>query len=187
VNTDRRYFENMYASDADPWGFETSWYERRKYDLTVAALPEARFRSAFEPGCSIGVLSRLLAARCDRLLSTDIIPSALEQARARLRPYPHVRLEHRAIPEQWPLDTFDLIVLSEIAYYFDAVTLRAVIDLALTSMADGATLIAVHWRGVTDYPLSGDATHDILDSHLRLTRAVHHREPQMNLDVWKKL
>ncbi len=31
------YFEAQYATDPDPWGFETAWYERRKYALTMAA------------------------------------------------------------------------------------------------------------------------------------------------------
>ena len=58
----RSYFDEMYRCDPDPWQFESSWYEQRKYELTVAALPERRYRSAFEPGCSVGVLSSLLAA-----------------------------------------------------------------------------------------------------------------------------
>ena len=36
-------------------------YEREKYDLTLAALPEARYASALEVGCSIGVLTHDLA------------------------------------------------------------------------------------------------------------------------------
>ena len=52
---DRDYFEGIYADGPDPWGFETSEYERRKYDLTLAALPRRRYARALEPGCSIGV------------------------------------------------------------------------------------------------------------------------------------
>ena len=81
VSTDRAYFDEMYRSDPDPWQFESSWYEERKYALTVAALPDRRYRSAFEPGCSVGVLSSLLAERCDHLLATDIVPGVLDRAR----------------------------------------------------------------------------------------------------------
>ena len=62
---DRDYFEGIYADGPDPWGFETSEYERRKYDLTLAALPRRRYARALEPGCSIGVLTADLARRCD--------------------------------------------------------------------------------------------------------------------------
>ena len=50
------YFDGMYADSPDPWGFTSRWYEGRKYAITVAMLPKARYREAFEPGCSIGVL-----------------------------------------------------------------------------------------------------------------------------------
>jgi len=63
------YFDAMYEAATDPWGFEDRWYEQRKYAISLALLPERRYRHAFEPGCSIGVLSGMLAGRCDRLLS----------------------------------------------------------------------------------------------------------------------
>jgi hypothetical protein len=100
TSTGRSYFEKMYRDSDDPWGFGTSPYEQRKYAVTVASLPRSRYRSAYEPGCSIGVLTELLATRCDRLLSSDIIPSALQQAEARLRRRSRVWLEERSIPEQ---------------------------------------------------------------------------------------
>ena len=81
TSTSRSYFEQMYRNHADPWGFESSLYEQRKYAVTVASLPRSRYCSAYEPGCSVGVLTELLATRCDRLLSSDIIPSALQTRR----------------------------------------------------------------------------------------------------------
>ena len=58
----------MYQAAADPWGFEDRWYEQRKYAVSLALFPAARYRSAFEPGCSIGVLTRMeqpgAATRC---------------------------------------------------------------------------------------------------------------------------
>ena len=29
------YFDQMYAESADPWGFTSRWYEKRKYALTA--------------------------------------------------------------------------------------------------------------------------------------------------------
>jgi len=55
------YFVRMYATDPDPWGFDSSWYEQRKYALTLAALPERRYERAVEPGCANGALTALLA------------------------------------------------------------------------------------------------------------------------------
>ena len=45
---DRDYFEDLYAESADPWGFETSDYERRKYERTLESLGGRRFRRALE-------------------------------------------------------------------------------------------------------------------------------------------
>lgn len=72
------YFAKMYAAQSDPWDFESRWYEQRKYALSVAMLPKPRYRRAFEPGCSIGVLTEKLSERCDSVLATDIVPTALE-------------------------------------------------------------------------------------------------------------
>src|ERR1700759_4485189 len=91
------YFERRFRENADPWGFETRWYERRKYNLVLAALPQARYASAFEPGCANGAFSELLAARCDKLLCSEIATTPAAQAERRLRAYPHVKVERAAI------------------------------------------------------------------------------------------
>lgn len=75
------YFEDVYANVDDPWSFATSPYERAKYVETLAALPRARYQSAFEVGCSVGVLTSELAARCDAILSVDVAERPLRQAR----------------------------------------------------------------------------------------------------------
>ncbi len=76
------YFDALYAADPDPWQFATSAYEREKYDATLAALP-TRIGSAFEIGCSIGILTRRLAERCNTLLAVDVAKAALAAARRR--------------------------------------------------------------------------------------------------------
>jgi SAM-dependent methyltransferase len=186
TSTRRAYFDEMYEGDGDPWDFESSAYEQRKYALTMASLPRPRYGSVFEPGCSIGVLTAMLAARCDRLLATDIVPAALDQARNRLTAQPHVAFEQRAIPEDWPEAMFDLVVLSEIAYYFDASDLAHVIALAMRSTRVGAQLLGVHWRGITDYPLSGDKAHEIIGATPALEQVVHHVETDFVLHVWER-
>jgi hypothetical protein len=186
TSTKREYFEEMYDSGPDPWGFDSSPYERRKYAVTEASLPKPRYRSAYEPGCSIGVLTERLASRCDHLLATDIIPAAVEKAAARCEKLPHVRIELRALLEEWPDQQFDLVVLSEIAYYFDAPDLERIMSLVLQSTQHGAHIIGAHWRGTTDYPLSGDNAHVIIGATRTLHQIVHHVENEFVLDVWER-
>jgi Nodulation protein S (NodS) len=66
-------FEDIYATSSDPCGYTSSNYEHQKYSATLAALSRERYPKAFEIGCSIGVLTRLLGERCDSLLSVDIV------------------------------------------------------------------------------------------------------------------
>jgi SAM-dependent methyltransferase len=187
TSTRRDYFAEMYDDNPDPWAFESSAYEQRKYALTDACLPRPRYRSAFEPGCSIGVLSHILARRCDHLLATDIIAAALEKATVRLAQQPHALVEIRAIPEDWPQGPFDLVVLSELAYYFDEADLRRIMDLTLGSTTVGAHVIGVHWRGSTDYPLTGDQAHEIMGSTTGLREIAHYTEDEFLLHVWERV
>jgi protein-L-isoaspartate O-methyltransferase len=180
------YFDAMYAESGDPWGFTSRWYERRKYALTLAALPRERYRRGFEPGCSIGVLTALLATRCDSLLATDVAPAAVELATERLAAYDGVAVAELAVPQDWPEGSFDLIVLSEIGYYLSADDLELMLDRAVSSLEPGGTLAAVHWRHpVADYPLRGDDVHDLLATSPELHRLVRHEESDLILEVFE--
>ena len=155
------YFDELYGRDADPWRFETSAYERDKYAETVAALPRRRYGRVLEVGCSIGVLTALLAERADQLLATDVAEAALAVARKRLAAARNVSFERAAFPDEAPEGPFDLIVLSEVLYYLSAADLRRAADVAMARLAPGGEVLLVHWLGETpDYPLTGDEAAD---------------------------
>jgi predicted TPR repeat methyltransferase len=155
------FFDAIYAEAPDPWSFETSDYEREKYATTLAELPRDRYRSAFEIGCSIGVLTEQLAGRCDSLLSVDVAERALEQARARCAGLGNVRCELLRVPETFPDEQFDLIVVSEVGYYWSHADLRRAGDLIVEHLVPSGHLILIHFTNdVPEYPLSGDAVHD---------------------------
>ena len=183
------YFDALYASDPDPWKFATSRYEQKKYDATLAALPRLRYPRAFEVGCSIGVLTRRLAPRCDRLLAVDAAAAPLLEARRRCADQRHVTFAQRAVPAEWPDRVFDLIMLSEVVYYLDIPDLMATAGLACSSLAAGGDLVLVHWTGETDYPLSGDEASDLfigaMQSRARLLR--QERTGRYRLDVLRGL
>ena len=96
------YFDAVYASNPDPGSSRRSAFEHRKYALTLAALPRRRYASALEVGCSIGVLTRDLALRCDDLLAIDAAHAPLSEARRRCADLPAVRFEQMFVPQQWP-------------------------------------------------------------------------------------
>ena len=155
------YFESVYAHSADPWNFETSEYEAAKYADTLAALPRERFSSALEIGCSIGVLTERLAKRCDALLAVDVSERALERARARCADEAQVRFERLQIPREMPDGRFELILISEVAYYWQRDELEQAATLLAARQRAGDTLVLVHLtETVPDYPLTGDQAHD---------------------------
>ena len=173
------YFEALYAADPDPWRFATSDYERDKYAATLQALPAKRFAAGLEVGCSIGVLTRQLAARCGSLLSLDVAEAALAQARAHC---PGVRFERRVVPDEWPPGRFDLMVFSEVLYYLDAKALQATAGRAMSAIEPGGTMLLVHYLGGTDYPLTGDEAANGFIAATGLTPAYQRREPLYRID-----
>lgn len=188
MSTPAEYFESMYDGSPDPWSLGARWYERRKYALTVAALTRPRYRSGFEPGCSVGVLTELLAPRCDRLLSADRVSAVVATARERLRSRPHVRVEQLEVPRQWPAEVFDLVVLSEVGYYLDAAGCDRLLDVAVDSLEPGGDLVAVHWRHpVADHAGTGDAVHEALGRHPGLARLARHVEDDFLLEVFTRV
>ncbi|WP_445169924.1 SAM-dependent methyltransferase [Mycolicibacterium sp. Dal123E01] len=183
-----KYFDDLYEESTDPWQLGSRWYERRKYAITMALLPDERYRHAFEPGCSVGVLTELLSARCDHVTATDIAEAALGHADTRLRQrgrHETVTLLQRSFDMPWPAADFDLVMISEIAYYFDAATLRATLDRELPRLGSNVTVVAAHWRHpVADYPLSGDDANAIIGATAGLCRVGGYRDDDVVIDVF---
>ncbi|PXX09190.1 SAM-dependent methyltransferase [Mycolicibacterium moriokaense] len=177
------YFDDKYAEAKDPWKLEERWYERRKYAITLALLPHPRYRHAFEPGCSIGVLTEHLTRRCDHVTATDVATEALDAADRRLveaGSRERVTLLRSSLDEPWPAMHFDLVVLSELGYYLEAAELRTVLDREVARLARGTIVVAAHWRHrVDDYPITGDRANDIIGA----TAGLHHLAGYRDADV----
>lgn len=179
------YFAGMYARNDDPWGFDSRWYEQRKRATVLAALPRERYRVAFEAGCSTGALTADLADRCDDVLAVDLSPDALERAGRRLAGRGNVTLRRAMLPADWPDGRFDLVVLSEVAYYWGAGDLDRGIRASVASLTADGHLVACHWRHpVSGYPQTGDAVHAALVAQPDLTRLVRHEEEDFVLEVF---
>ncbi len=183
-----RYFDSVYANSEDPWSFTTSEYEACKYRHTLDSLPRPHYRNALEIGCSIGVLTEHLADRCDRLLSVDVSERALDSARQRCASLHHANFERMEIPAEMPDATFDLVIVSEVAYYWQ----REDLDLAATLLAArqpvGAHLILVHFTPlVPDYPLTGDQVHDAWIARPEWMHLHGDRRERYRLDVLERV
>ena len=185
MRVDPESFEALYATHGDPWSFASSEYELGRYDATAAMLA-GHYRRCFEPGSSIGVLTERLAARCDEVVAVDPSPSAVATARERLRDHPGVTVEVGSIPEWWPPGTFDLVVFSELGYYWDPTGLGDLVDRLTTLVEPGGDLLAVHWLGRSaDHVLHGDEVQTILTERLGPPTALD-RRPQYVAALWRR-
>ncbi len=176
-------FERLYHESPDPWGYRTSDYERQKYAATLAALPKRSHDLCLEVGCSIGVFTGLLAARCEHVVAIDFSLGALQLARRQLRGVRNVDLLRAGFPEETPPGLWDLIVCSEILYYLQPQTLDEAVGWLKTQLAYGASVLAVSWRGVGhEEPLLGDEVHDRLAVQLAGWHALDARQVGYRLD-----
>jgi protein-L-isoaspartate O-methyltransferase len=184
------YFEDMYQANPDPWDFATSDYEAQKYQTTINALPNPRYSNALEIGGSIGVLTALLAQRCDSLLSIDVSATAQQKAIACCQDLPQVRFKIAQVPQDFPQETFDLILLSEVGYYLSWSDLQKTQQLIIKYLKQGGHLLLIHWTlYAKDYPLTGDQVHD---SFLQLSATdLKHlkgtRQERYRLDLFERV
>jgi SAM-dependent methyltransferase len=160
--TPATYFEDLWTASADPWDHAGRWYETRKYDLTVAALPAPHYDHAVEPACGIGLLTTRLAARADHVTATDRFPRAAAEASARCASLPHVSVGIADVRDGPPAEPYDLAVLGEVLYYFDAGTTVDVLRRWHRGITPGGHLVLVHHRPVVaEHVLDGDDVHAI--------------------------
>ena len=183
----RQAFEDMYRQSRDPWNFARSEYERGRYRATVDALLRASYRRAFEPGCSIGELTALIARRCDHVVATDVAPSAVAVAKERCRRLGNVDVYQADLANGPPKGPFDLIVMSEVGYYFEPRVLVAIATATAAQLEPGGEFVAVHWLGHSDdHVLGGDAVHGILTVHLPLEWIKGQRHAGYRIDTWAR-
>jgi SAM-dependent methyltransferase len=112
------FFEEKYRENPDPWYFSVSEYELARYQAIIATIAHKHYLRAFEPGCSIGVLTELLATVCDFVEAIDFSPTAIAAARKRCSQLKNVDIFCTSLRKRMPVTGFDLVALSEIGYYF---------------------------------------------------------------------
>lgn len=187
-----QHFEQLYQAHPDPWRVASDWYERRKRALLLAALPRERYQHGFEPGCGNGATTLLLLERCDRLCAVDFSPKAVELSGARVQGEKRSRLDLQALPlpARWPdvpASGFDLIVVSELAYYFGDAALAHFNRRCLESLSPAGHLVMCHWRhGAHDHCQPTQAMHRSVGENPQLQAVLTHTEADFQLDVWQK-
>ncbi len=148
------YFVELYRRERDPWNFEHSEYERRKYQATLDALPRHTYNNALELACSVGVFTGMLAQRCRRLRAVDVSDDALARARRLNARHPHVEFRRCTVPSEYPAGAYDLTTVCEVGFYFGVDDLAALRENVVQYTVHGGTIVLVHWTP----PVEGHAT-----------------------------
>ncbi|WP_307081220.1 bifunctional PIG-L family deacetylase/class I SAM-dependent methyltransferase [Arthrobacter agilis] len=179
-------FERLHRDTADPWEVAERFYEQRKRALTLAVLPRRRFRRTLEVGCSVGALTRELAAVSDSLLALDTSETAVRRTNEALITNPAATARLATVPRDWPHEDgpFDLVVLSETGYFLSSDQLDDVVRRITGSLDEDGVLLLCHWRHpIEGWELDGDAVHDRVRRTSGLVTLALHTEEDFLLEV----
>ena len=181
------FFDAKYLNKADPWNFSSDAYELARYEQIISSISDRRYRHAFEPGCSIGVLTEKLARHCDLVTACDFSAPAALKAKTRCASLPQVNVRCASITDGFDGE-FDLLVLSEIGYYFSGKLWQAISWRLLDRLTPGAVVIAAHWLGKSEHhSISGDEVHEVLRAHPGISSTLSTRSQALRLDRFVRL
>lgn len=137
-------FEAKFRADIDPWNYRASRFEAFKRRALLQACGDRPLGRALELACAIGETSHVLASRCLRLLALDASPTAVGHASRTYRHMPRLAFRRAELPQGMPRGPFDLIVVSELAYYLTPLALRSLMRKAERELAPGGRLVVLH-------------------------------------------
>ncbi len=185
MNNAGQYFEALYHHNNDPWGYDQHWYEARKRQICLAMLTQQHYPKVLEIGCSNGHLSACLAKISGELLCVDVSAHAVHWASQRLKDMTHVIVEQHQIPEYFPEQKFDLIVISEVAYYLSLDELQTLIQQLKVSLTSQGEILCCHWRhDIQDFELNAALVHQHLKQSLSLSHYLSLNDPDFIIDLW---
>ncbi|MFH1609143.1 MAG: SAM-dependent methyltransferase, partial [Candidatus Bipolaricaulota bacterium] len=146
-----RIFARRYRQP-DPWAYETSPYEQRKYDLKVQILPRRPdpgtppYARVLDLGCSEGLFTCRLAWEGvgKAVVGVDFVPAAIERARERGSSVPNVEFLLLDVTQELPSGPFDLVYCSEILYYLGPTRrVKELADRVCERLAPGGHVVLV--------------------------------------------
>lgn len=172
---DPDYFERIYTTSDDPYGFDRNDFEQLKFARLLEVCGDGPFERALEVGCAVGSFTELLAPRCRELVAVDISATAVARAAERLSFFAGVTCEVRNLPSDLPSGSFDLIVASDVLYYWIKADVEAAVRRFATALRPGGALVAAHYVPPWGVLLTGDEAHDIVRATTTLRHTLDER------------
>lgn len=181
------YFDEKYKNNPDPWQFASSTYELDRYEHIYKALSHKQYNLIFEAGCSIGILTKKLSTLASFVTAIDISPTAVSIANQYCSQLNNVSIHCASLTDIHLDKKTDLLILSEIGYYFFAHEWKEIVMNLLSHCAPKTTILASHWLGFSaEHVLSGDEVHNIIQSVDGLHCEYKERNPLFRLERWIK-
>jgi SAM-dependent methyltransferase len=143
---DAEGFDEKFRRNIDPWNYTHSGFERFKRGVLLRACGPAKRGRVLELGCAIGETTRSLAGLSLRLLAVDASPTALREAARRCAKSKNVTFRRTLLPQEMPHGPFDLVVVSEVAYYLPAHHLIRLADRITAALAPGGDVVVLNHR-----------------------------------------
>jgi LmbE family N-acetylglucosaminyl deacetylase len=178
-------FDQLFSQSADPWHYDVAPYEQVRFARTIEALGGRRFHSGLEVACAAGVLTERIAPHCDQLVAVDASREAIAHARRRLQQWTHIDIRVARMPDQLPDGRFDLIMLSDVLYYFGLRGLMEFLLAVIDRAQPDAMIVLVDYLGPMGIAVNGEMAAEASIALARLhgwepTR--HERNDTMRLD-----
>lgn len=150
----REHYERVWSA-GDAWNFETSAFERERYDFLAGLIAGRRYPRAVEIGCGSGCFTSRLRGLADHVLALDVAAAAIERARGQVAEAGTGTVEFavaNAMEHDFaPGGPWDLVVLTETIYSLG--WLYSLFDLGMfalhlgESLADGGRLLLSNTYG----------------------------------------
>lgn len=147
--TENRLFVRLYFNwryrGADPYEVTTLADERDKYGKIVEALSvKEKFENILEVGCGEGHLTRMIAHKGDRVVAVDISDLAISRAKKNLAELKNVTAKRFDILADDPGETFELVLCSEVLFYFEPDQLPGVVERIKGWVKPGGYVALIH-------------------------------------------
>lgn len=143
----KEYFDELYTTSKEPWGFSYRASQQYRYDLCLQILKQFsnKYDSVLDIGCSQGQFSVLLKEVAYRITAIDIAEVAIQRAQKNYGNIDQLNFEIGGLPSLKYTDaSFDLVLALEVLSYLEKEEqINALKEIKRLIRDDGFFLISV--------------------------------------------
>jgi 2-polyprenyl-3-methyl-5-hydroxy-6-metoxy-1,4-benzoquinol methylase len=163
-----QYFDRIFASNPDPWSYQTCFVSQERKALMLDRIPRRHFRRLLEIGCAAGWMTTELATRADAVLAVDISPIAIRVAATHCAQLGNIRFQNVDILTSMPDGIFDAIVCAGVLVYLPWSAQEDVCARIVKSLEQNGILLLEHKLSVDPGEVAARRVHALYAAHPEL-------------------